>query len=50
VFIKQKGNKRINGLRQTQRYILFYFYLDDMFQSTGHHQNFKVGAEPITFM
>jgi len=38
VFIKLKYNKIFVGFNQTQQYILFYFYLDDMFRPIDHHQ------------
>jgi len=38
VSIKLKGNKIVSGFSETQQYILFYFYLDDMFHSIDHHQ------------
>jgi hypothetical protein len=38
VYIKRKDNKIVSDFSQTQQYILFYFYLDDMFHSTDHHQ------------
>jgi len=31
VFIALKDNKTVSGFIQTQRFILFYFYLDEMF-------------------
>jgi len=36
--IRVKDNKIVSGFSQTQQYILFYFYLDDMFRSIGQHQ------------
>jgi len=33
-----KDNKIIPGVSQTQKYILFYCYLEDMFRSIAYHQ------------
>ena len=33
------NNKAVPGFGQTKQYILFYFYLDDMFRSIDHHQS-----------
>ena len=33
-----KDNKAVSCFSQTQRYILFYIYLDDMFRSVDHHR------------
>ena len=33
-----KGNKIVSCFSPTQEYILFHFYLDDIFQSIDHHQ------------
>ena len=32
VFITLKDNKAVSGFSQTQQYILFYIYLDEMFR------------------
>jgi len=33
-----KNNKTVSGFSQTQQYISYYFYLDDMFRPTDRHQ------------
>jgi hypothetical protein len=38
VFITLKDNKRVSVFSQMQQYILFYFYLDEMFRRSIDHR------------
>jgi hypothetical protein len=38
IYVLLKNNTIVYGFSQTQQYILFYCYLDEVFRSTGHHQ------------
>ena len=46
VSVQGKNNKTVSGFSQKKQYILFNFYLDDMFRSTDHQ---KVQAVQISF-